>query len=88
MCAWCHDNHKCIMCDWSHDNHKCIMCQITLYQRVQKEMDVDKHKRLSNITLRHNSTCIAVLHFTRVIGSSTMSITHMQKHVKRHQACS
>jgi hypothetical protein len=38
-------------------------------------MDVDKHKRLSNITLRHNSTCIAVLHFTRVIGSSTMIIT-------------
>jgi len=45
-------------------------------------MEVDKHKRLSNITFRHKSTFIAVLHFTITIGSSTMIITHMYVHTR------
>ena len=48
---------------------------------VRKDIDVNEHERLSNITLRHtlkkrNNVFIAVLHFTVIVVSSTMSITH------------
>jgi RNase P/RNase MRP subunit p30 len=55
------------------------------HQWVRKEMEViivwkyqrgnqkNEHKRLSNITLRHNSDSIDAYHFTVTVGSSTMS---------------
>jgi hypothetical protein len=63
--------------------HKEIF-SIIFYQLVRKHIDLSEHKRLSNIAPRHklkkrNNVCIAVLHFTVNIGSSTMSITHTQK---------
>ena len=36
---------------------------------IRKDMDVNEHERLSNITLR-NSAYIVVLHFIVTIGSS------------------
>ena len=43
-------------------------------------MDVNEHERISNITLRpkfkyRNRACIAVLHFTVTVWSSTMGNT-------------
>ena len=50
----------------------------SIYELVRKDMDVNEHKRLFNITLRHKFQVkeqwfIAPLHFTVTVGSSTMS---------------
>ena len=52
---------------------------------VRKDMDVNQHGRLSNITLiRHklkqrNGAFIVAIHFTVTIESSTISIYHTLK---------
>lgn len=48
------------------------------------DMDVNEHARLSKCTVRHhikqmNSVVIVVLHFTDIVRSSTMSVTHTQR---------
>ena len=57
-------------------------------------MDVNKHERLSNITLRHklklkNSVFIAGLHFAVTVRSMTIWIVY-QRHLKaiNHDVCS
>ena len=54
------------------------------YKLARKDMYVNEHERLSNITLRpklkqRNSAFIAVLHFKFTVGSSTMSLIHNLK---------
>ena len=51
-------------------------------------MDVNEHERLSNFILRYkfklkNSACIAVLHITVTVVSSTMNKTHTQNACER-----
>ena len=64
---------------------ECLTHQLPI---VRKDMDVNEHERLSNITCRHklklkkrNSTLIAVLHFSVTVVSSIMSKTHTLKFV-------
>ena len=51
-------------------------------------MDVNEHERLSNFILRYkfklkNSACIAVLHITVTVVSSTMNKPHTQNACER-----
>ena len=61
-----------------------ILCNTLLLHLLKKDMDVNEHNRLSNIMLRHklknrNGDCIAILHFTITVSSSTLNITHTLK---------
>jgi hypothetical protein len=58
-----------------------ILCSFTESTQglLRKDMDVNEHERLSNITLRlvqRDTAFIAVLHFIVTGGSSTINITH------------